>query len=105
MRNPKELARQLDEVLAEQAPPPRRKIPKPARIPPPLKVVPIRNWRPIDTAPTNGTAVLITDGFVIEVGRNCGDGEGWCSQDGLESWDGELTYWMPLPDLPIMQSS
>lgn len=104
MRNPKELARQLDEVLAEQAPPPRRPIPKPARIPPPLKVVPIRNWRPIETAPTNGTPVLITDGFVIEVGRNSGDGEGWCSQDGLESWDGELTYWMPLPDLPIMQA-
>ena len=102
MRNPKELARQLDGVLAEQIPPP-RPIPRPAKIPPPLKVVPLRNWRPIETAPMNGTPVLITDGFVIEVGMNRGDGEGWCSQDGLESWDGELTFWMPLPDLPIMQ--
>ncbi len=64
----------------------------------------MRNWRPIETAPINGVPVLITDGFVIEVGVNYGDGEGWCSQDGMESWDGELTYWMPLPDLPIMQS-
>lgn len=60
------------------------------------------NWRPIETAPRDGTAVLVTDGEDCEVARNYG--HGWFDSDGLDfaygAWDAELTHWMPLPELP-----
>ena len=60
-------------------------------------------WQSIETAPKDGTLVLITDGVNTEVAKNFGDD--WISSDGLDfgygNWDSRLTHWMPLPKLPI----
>ena len=60
------------------------------------------NWQPIETAPKDGSLVLITDGTYIEVAKSYG--YGWSSSDDLDfgygNWDSRLTYWMPLPELP-----
>lgn len=59
-------------------------------------------WQPIDTAPKDGTFVLITDGETIEVARTLGSG--WIASDGADfdygRWDEHLTHWMPLPPAP-----
>ncbi len=68
-------------------------------------------WQPIGTAPRDGTAILVSDGFTTDVAywgapgpsglnfmwviREFPDGEynGWVAFD-------EPTHWMPLPDPP-----
>jgi len=59
-------------------------------------------WQPIETAPTDGTFVLITDGDSIEIAHNLGNG--WWTSAGLDfdygKWDEYLTHWMPLPEFP-----
>lgn len=59
-------------------------------------------WQPIDTAPKDGTPVII--------GSQAGVGEAWCSPSDLKwRWpDGELvlmtpTDWMPLPPIPTQE--
>lgn len=56
-------------------------------------------WQPIDTAPTDGTYVLIYghDSECVEIG-NCEDGFGWWSQEGPR--DPAPTHWMPIPQPP-----
>jgi len=62
-------------------------------------------WKPIETAPTDGSTCIVTNGSVV--------GEAWFSQDNDGWWwanthptdatDGRAwnpTYWMPLPQLP-----
>jgi uncharacterized protein DUF551 len=87
------------------------------------------NWEPIETAPKDGTDVILFDGFAVSVGAYeddmsyedfltiCGDGEGekewrkyikdepgqgWISHETI-SGDCVLmepTHWMPLPSPP-----
>ena len=65
-------------------------------------------WQPIDAAPKN-TPILATDGVVIVVlERGECAGKDWPNAVGFSGyewdWDfdswGNLTHWMPLPDLP-----
>lgn len=62
------------------------------------------NWQPIDTAPKDGTWVLLfgTPGVIPHVGR-------WLDEGWRNSHYGErepywrfsgLTHWMPLPEAP-----
>lgn len=66
-------------------------------------------WRPIGTAPKDGSALLITDGENIEVCEwECNpyleDGGRWQGTYydgyGFTYNNGEPTHWMPLPELP-----
>lgn len=64
-------------------------------------------WQPIETAPRDGTPVLLLfDDGLMEVGRHYGHEadhhNGWWSNDGLD-YDYGLdnpTHWMPLPEPP-----
>tara|TARA_R110000764_G_scaffold116029_1_gene202950 strand:- start:17863 stop:18231 length:369 start_codon:yes stop_codon:yes gene_type:complete len=79
-----------------------------------LKMAKSDGWQPIETAPKDGTKVILrfkTDEGKIEVL------DGWFRQDGTEyknKWErisssadsysyfsfGKITHWMPLPDTP-----
>jgi hypothetical protein len=73
-------------------------------------------WRPISTAPLDGTWVLVfvpeTDVNIrigryfsnetFEFGKSIRKSEGWAV--GMSSWDKhelEPSHWMPLPDAPV----
>ena len=71
------------------------------------------DWQPIDTAPKDGTSILvfIPDAVapfgdqidIVRYGSDGASGLAWCHArcvDGLES--GNPTHWMPLPDAPIV---
>lgn len=66
-------------------------------------------WQTIDTAPLDGTSVLLScDGTVFE-GEYHADANGWwlANSDPTDYWDGQVfpTHWMPLPlppGAPIM---
>ena len=76
-------------------------------------------WQPIETAPRDGTEILITDGTYVEIGlfecrnfvvRNNGDyldgGYGRNYRTGVKFEYLEYavpTNWMPLPQPPTMQ--
>ena len=63
-----------------------------------------QEWKPIDTAPKDGTEILLY--WAREARRNgvgsiviCAwDGEDWVDEDGYSFWD--PTHWMPLPTPP-----
>lgn len=57
-------------------------------------------WQPIETAPRDGTNVLMarTDGNFPLVGYLLSDGIACCVKDG-EMWP-QPTHWMPLPEQP-----
>lgn len=69
-------------------------------------------WQPIETAPLNGTDVLVcrnyeSEGAVYSVARNYNDGNGWCDLSDI-GWagmycddDNQPTHWMPLPPPPL----
>ncbi len=71
------------------------------------------NWQPIETAPLDGTSVLVWDGRSVSSARafpnewdNRGDECGWSWCPSENSFDssphgiGEPTHWMPLPEPP-----
>jgi hypothetical protein len=69
-------------------------------------------WRPIDSAPRDGTEVLLLIGDVVHAGSWSGPSDGaiyarrpnaydWFSMsDGSTHCDRFVTHWMPLPDPP-----
>lgn len=66
-------------------------------------------WQPIETAPKDGTDVLLfrlgmcgnpLPPMVAGWFHNGEDG-GWCSEDFIDEWlRGTFTHWMPLPAPP-----
>jgi hypothetical protein len=70
----------------------------------PAPAIATPEWLPIDTAPTDGSHVLIVDAGVVNEGRHI-EGHGWwlAHNDPSDSWGpGQLhpTHWMPLPEPP-----
>lgn len=62
-------------------------------------------WQPIETAPRDGTRVLIYNGEDVLEARYCFG----CWQDPVYSeWMGDVagkpTHWMPLPEPPCTSS-
>lgn len=59
------------------------------------------DWQPIETAPTDGTRILGSDGYTIEVIFNA-RGTGWFNQSAeLSLWKVfPPTHWQPLPPPP-----
>lgn len=74
------------------------------------------NWEPIETAPKDGTRILICGGTRTDSGDFCDgsypfagqtiahwDHDGWNgghSEGYNENWWHKPTHWMPLPPLP-----
>ena len=64
------------------------------------------NWQPIETAPKDGTHILLarTDSEWVCQGRYVCDDKGWyeLNNDASDHWGGEIypTHWMPLPEPP-----
>jgi hypothetical protein len=63
------------------------------------------DWQPIDSAPKDGTHVLVTDGTAVVEMR--WDDNAWyeLNNHSTDAWgrpwyDGEATHWMPLPAAP-----
>jgi len=62
-------------------------------------------WQPIETAPRDGTYIILArlDGDYVEV---CGGDwnlypkEGQEGLHGFEAWMSNATHWMPIPDFP-----
>jgi hypothetical protein len=73
-------------------------------------------WQPIETAPKDGTEVLLAVGGIVDTGNWQAESpvglesgvivdpvlpEGWYGLRGLCPWDGvQPTHWMPLPEPP-----
>lgn len=57
-------------------------------------------WQPIETAPKDGSYVILTNGEDVTAGWWRGRGSGW--NTGYEALDftGEPTHWMSMPDPP-----
>jgi len=57
-----------------------------------------REWRTMDTAPRDGTTILLSDGSeFVRMGFLTPTGNRWRSSAGLTI---KPTAWMPLPDAP-----
>ena len=70
------------------------------------------SWKPIETAPKDGTNVLVYERFpkwqkwvgkdeydsYIEIGYYQ-DGD-WCIRAHVPPWNNDPTHWMPLPEPP-----
>lgn len=80
------------------------------------------DWRPIETAPKDGTRIILTDGRAVEVGCFAPDVHGddfpWVFVDdysgcdlvtgyagvSANAWkDGTVSHWQPLPPPPIIE--
>lgn len=64
---------------------------------------PLLEWRPIDTAPRDGTRVHLSEGVLVHVGKWRGTkkwGRWQFETPGFQVANFDPTYWMPLPDPP-----
>lgn len=61
-------------------------------------------WRKIETAPKDGTRILITDGEDVGSafwGKIRPNEETWTDDGEDSAWGGPYpTHWMPLPEMP-----
>lgn len=61
-------------------------------------------WQPIETAPKDGTAVLVYDGQDMTTVKWCSHWKTWdlieCGSFASDGWTSGLTHWMPLPPPP-----
>lgn len=69
-------------------------------------------WQPIETAPRDGTKILLITGMGIQIARwfaSRGEyGPGWCvgativhpTRDAIVNTS-TVTHWMPLPEPPV----
>ena len=60
-------------------------------------------WQPIETAPKDGTRVILNDSLHTQIGfystaLDCGECLGWVNDEGIVSLN--PTHWMPLPEPP-----
>ena len=63
-------------------------------------------WKPIHTAPTDGSHVFLYRPQIRFVGYYANDEVGWCHcSDGVPEMDPQPTHWMPLPKMPVDKSS
>ena len=56
-------------------------------------------WQPIETAPKDGTPVLVHDEGAIEIATWDSDSDAWRDCSGHKMWPSPQ-HWMPLPDPP-----
>ena len=93
---------------------------KPDQFPDAAKMMPVSGWQPIETAPKDGTQIILTNGVSVAQGewlhqepyaRENRDLDGrYISQDEFDGFDGwidfvggmlpEPTHWQPLPPPP-----
>ena len=76
---------------------------------------PLTGWQPIETAPRDGTEILMTNGVDVSSGQWLSEYGGTYDQEGAPNGDGcdagwtdwsggmqpDPTHWMPLPPPPI----
>ena len=64
------------------------------------------DWQPIETAPRDGTPILVSDGSIVEVASWSCSTTSWNATSGVLLGEGlanilcEPTCWMPLPKPP-----
>ena len=61
----------------------------------------VHGWQPIDTAPKDGTAVLLSNGGGLPVIGDRSGNHGWTFRAGVF----QPTHWMPLPSPPAGAAS
>lgn len=65
------------------------------------KYIRATEWQPIETAPKDGSHILLTDGISCEVCFYCGYWQGsYYDGYGFEYNNDPPTHWMPLPTPP-----
>ena len=58
-------------------------------------------WQNIDSAPKDGTEVLLFHRGCCVIGLWMDYGHRQCWEDNVEGFELEPTHWQPLPDLPV----
>jgi hypothetical protein len=61
-------------------------------------------WQPIETAPKDGTEVIVVERHLVRISFwDEPRGGVWSKWPGREPWD--PTHWMPLPTIPALSSA
>lgn len=59
------------------------------------------NWQPIETAPKDGTRILLFNSYQVRLGYWGGKRPAcWKEDSGRSLWGAPPTHWMPLPAPP-----
>jgi hypothetical protein len=74
------------------------------------RTVPADNWQPIETAPQDGTPIIVTDGKAVGEASYHKDADGWflAGNDPSDAYGGampDLTFWQHLPKPPAKARS